>query len=207
MSSPTEDDIATPEPTPCPTEGDAATLDPMSSPTEDDRSTPEPTSSPVEDGIAKSPISPTQLCTDTPNWMDAWGHGCDWYRSTNAPGCPTRGNIFSAIFEVFIGSATDNCCYCNGKTPMPTSSPIAIEDGLATPEPTSSLTEDDLAVPEPTTSATEYDIATPGPTSSPTEDNLAPLEPTSSPTEDNLATLEPTLQPASAEETLTPTLQ
>eukprot|EP00579_Thalassiosira_antarctica_P010214 CAMPEP_0201908604 /NCGR_PEP_ID=MMETSP0903-20130614/669_1 /ASSEMBLY_ACC=CAM_ASM_000552 /TAXON_ID=420261 /ORGANISM="Thalassiosira antarctica, Strain CCMP982" /LENGTH=646 /DNA_ID=CAMNT_0048442989 /DNA_START=76 /DNA_END=2016 /DNA_ORIENTATION=+ len=204
-SRPTEDGIATPEPTSSPTEGDVATLDPTSSPTEDNLSTLEPTSSPVEDGIAKSPTSPTQLCTDTLNWMDAWGHGCDWYRSTDDPGCPTHENILLAIFEVFTGSAIDNCCYCNGETPMQTSSPI--EDGLATPEPTSSSAEDDLAVPEPTTSPTEDDIATPGPSSSPTEDVLAPLEPTSSPTEDDLATLEPTLQPASAEETLTPTLQ
>ena len=69
-SSPTEDDIATPEPTSSPTEGDVAMLDSTPSSTEENLSTLEPTSSPTEDGIAKSPPLPTQLCTDTPTvWI------------------------------------------------------------------------------------------------------------------------------------------
>ena len=48
-------------------------------------------------------------CTDsTPNWVDTFGDGCDWYMAHDTPGCPDHGNSFVGS----MGPASENCCYC-----------------------------------------------------------------------------------------------
>jgi hypothetical protein len=44
---------------------------------------------------------------DTPNWIDNYGDGCDWYEVNDAPGCPLHGNSGGAL-----GIANENCCHC-----------------------------------------------------------------------------------------------
>lgn len=54
---------------------------------------------------------PTSPCTgNTPGWVDVDGYGCEWWEAVDAPGCPKYGNEF----EGSMGTANDNCCYCEG---------------------------------------------------------------------------------------------
>ncbi|EJK77547.1 hypothetical protein THAOC_00615 [Thalassiosira oceanica] len=70
-----------------------------------------PTSAPT---ISSSPTltpAPTEpvLCQgSTPNFKDSFGDGCDWYESSDEPGCPHHGNSFFGV----MGVANDHCCYC-----------------------------------------------------------------------------------------------
>ena len=47
-------------------------------------------------------------CTDTPDWVDRSGNGCDFYESL-----PSWCNM-NSIFEGPMGPATENCCVCGG---------------------------------------------------------------------------------------------
>ena len=49
----------------------------------------------------------SSTCLDTPDWVDEWDDGCDWYETHDDPGCPTYGN-----FGGNLGSMNDNCCHC-----------------------------------------------------------------------------------------------
>jgi len=52
----------------------------------------------------------TPECTDTHNWVDVDGFGCDFYQSHDDPGCPEHGYYW----EGSMGVANDNCCHCGG---------------------------------------------------------------------------------------------
>ena len=54
------------------------------------------------------PLTTSELCTDTPNWVDGSGDGCDWYEASDTAGCPATGNEYEGI----MGVAADNCCHC-----------------------------------------------------------------------------------------------
>jgi hypothetical protein len=48
------------------------------------------------------------MCSsNTPNWVDSFGDGCDWYEKNDYPGCPIYGHESG-----YMGSASENCCYC-----------------------------------------------------------------------------------------------
>jgi protocatechuate 3,4-dioxygenase beta subunit len=49
------------------------------------------------------------LCTDTPDWVDGEGDGCDWYKENNEPGCEEDGEECPAEDG---STAKENCCYC-----------------------------------------------------------------------------------------------
>ena len=52
---------------------------------------------------------PSSPCEgNTPDWVDNYGSGCEWYERVDQPGCPTYGNLFSGD----MGPASENCCYC-----------------------------------------------------------------------------------------------
>ena len=57
----------------------------------------------------KSSKSPS-YCTDTPDWKDSYGDGCDWYEDNERPGCPKYGYLNDGG----MGVADDNCCHCFG---------------------------------------------------------------------------------------------
>ena len=62
-----------------------------------------PTNPPVS-----SPANPP--CIDTPNWVDFYGDGCEWYETSDSPGCPEYGDIGASYADA--GTAKENCCYC-----------------------------------------------------------------------------------------------
>ena len=72
-----------------------------------------------EDGTSPTPVAPgTGTCNDTPNWVDSYGDGCEWYEANNDPGCPEDG----ADWDGGMGVANDNCCHCkeeDGTSPTP----------------------------------------------------------------------------------------
>ena len=49
------------------------------------------------------------VCTDTANWADSQGYGCEWYEREEDAGCPKNGNFGSGTYQ---GAAKDNCCHC-----------------------------------------------------------------------------------------------
>ena len=49
-------------------------------------------------------------CIDTPNWVNSYRDGCDWYKKNDSPGCPKYG----ANGDGGMGVANDNCCHCKG---------------------------------------------------------------------------------------------
>ena len=77
------------------------------------------------------PLTTSELCIDTPNWVDGSGDGCDWYEAFDTSGCPTSGNEYEGI----MGVAVDNCCHCGGGTSSATETPTT-ETNIAPPSPT-----------------------------------------------------------------------
>jgi len=65
-----------------------------------------------------SPAISSSCTGSTPNWVDSFGDGCDWYEVNDTPGCPRHGNLY----EGAMGLARENCCYCEG-TGAPTVAP------------------------------------------------------------------------------------
>ena len=52
---------------------------------------------------------PTYPCTgNTPDWVDSYGDGCDWYENNDVPGCDSYGSDYDGG----VGVAKENCCYC-----------------------------------------------------------------------------------------------
>ena len=37
-------------------------------------------------------------CTDTPEWVDSYGDGCEWYETNDEPGCPTHGPVMMVVW-------------------------------------------------------------------------------------------------------------
>ena len=69
------------------------------------------TSSATETPITETPATETTVqCTDTQDWVDSFGHGCDWYELSDEVLCPKLGESY----EGFMGLAKDNCCHCGG---------------------------------------------------------------------------------------------
>ena len=68
-------------------------------------------------GVTDEHCGSSSTCLDTPDWVDEWDDGCDWYETHDDPGCPTYGN-----FGGNLGSANDNCCHCK-EAGSPTSYP------------------------------------------------------------------------------------
>ncbi len=69
--------------------------------------TPKPTYTPT----SASPTTSTRpsTCTgNTPNWVDSFGDGCDWYELNDLQGCELSGNMYTGD----MGPAIENCCYC-----------------------------------------------------------------------------------------------
>ncbi len=72
-----------------------------------------PTPNPTRDG-----------CKDTPDWIDNYGEGCEWYSYSRSV-CG-----YGLIYEGSMGPASENCCICGGgstyvaPTPRPTRAPI-----------------------------------------------------------------------------------
>ena len=47
-------------------------------------------------------------CSDTPEWVDSYGDGCEWYETNDSPGCPGYGSDYDGD----MGLPKDNCCHC-----------------------------------------------------------------------------------------------
>jgi hypothetical protein len=47
-------------------------------------------------------------CSDTPDWVDSYGDGCEWYETNDEPGCPGYGSDYDGD----MGLPKDNCCHC-----------------------------------------------------------------------------------------------
>ncbi len=75
---------------------------------------------PVPTPLSVAPTNPP--CTETPNWVDVRGDGCDWYKLYDKPGCKLYGDTEG---ENGSGFAIDNCCYCSQLTnpPVPVPNP------------------------------------------------------------------------------------
>lgn len=58
--------------------------------------------------IMQSDERALSTCSDTPNWQNIDGFGCDWYEENNDPACLNIGMGGS------MGPATENCCFCGG---------------------------------------------------------------------------------------------
>jgi hypothetical protein len=68
-----------------------------------------PISSPTNPPVVVATPYPDPSCTDTVEWVDSDGYGCDWYVANDYPGCPGYGTWDSTG----MGSmAKDNCCFC-----------------------------------------------------------------------------------------------
>ena len=72
-----------------------------------------------EDGTSPTPAPGPGTCTDTPNWVDSYGDGCEWYKANNNPGCPEDG----ANWDGGMGVANDNCCHCKEGSSTSTTCP------------------------------------------------------------------------------------
>jgi hypothetical protein len=71
-----------------------------------------PTTNPPVPVRTPWPVAPTRLpCTDTPNWVDVRGDGCDWYEKEEM--CELYGDTEG---ENGLGSAIENCCHCSHRT-------------------------------------------------------------------------------------------
>ena len=67
---------------------------------------------------------PSSPCEgNTPDWVDNYGSGCEWYERVDQPGCPTYGNTFTGD----MGPASETCCYCM-MTTAPAPTPPEVED-------------------------------------------------------------------------------
>eukprot|EP00986_Skeletonema_menzelii_P020432 scaffold31166_cov188-Skeletonema_menzelii.AAC.2 len=70
-----------------------------------------------------TPIPTREGCTDTPNWVDRFDDGCEYYQSSLT--CSD-----AIMYQGSMGPATKNCCTCGGgstyvpPTPRPTQAPI-----------------------------------------------------------------------------------
>jgi hypothetical protein len=58
-------------------------------------------------------------CIDTPEWVDSYGDGCEWYETNDEPGCPGYG----ADWDGGMGVANDNCCHCKEGSSTSTTCP------------------------------------------------------------------------------------
>jgi hypothetical protein len=125
-----------------------------------------PTFEPTKSPSPTATFSPSMCTGNTPNWVDMWLGGCDWYEEYDLPGCPFYGNSYDGG----NGTAMDNCCYCAlsqspTNSPHPTNSPYPTysEFEWPTSEPTNS--------PHPTNSPyptySEFEWPTSDPTKSP----------------------------------------
>jgi hypothetical protein len=93
-----------------------------------------PTMSPTKSISPLSKTSPT-LCTgNTPDWVDGFGTGCNWYEKIDVPGCEEYGEKWPAADG---STAKDKCCYCflsNNPMPSPSitssASPTALKSQL-----------------------------------------------------------------------------
>jgi hypothetical protein len=67
------------------------------------------------------------LCTgNTPDWVDGFGDGCDWYKWNDLPGCELHGESSPAEDG---STAKENCCYCflnNNPMPSPSNTSSAL---------------------------------------------------------------------------------
>ena len=93
--------------------GSIPTNPPIASPTNPPVvvASPFPTNPPVFSPTNPPVFSPTYpTCTDTIEWVDSDGYGCDWYATYDSPGCPFYGTWDST--GMGAGIAKDNCCFC-----------------------------------------------------------------------------------------------
>ena len=60
----------------------------------------------VEKGNSNRHLS--SQCIDTPEWVDSYGDGCEWYETNDEPGCPAEGSNWDGG----MGLPKDNCCHC-----------------------------------------------------------------------------------------------
>ena len=68
-----------------------------------------PTYPPTTSISPSSSSSPTICTGNTPDWVDGFGDGCDWYEENDDPGCEECGEVCPAIDG---STAKENCCYC-----------------------------------------------------------------------------------------------
>jgi hypothetical protein len=91
-----------------------------------------------------SSSSPTLCVGNTPDWVDGYGNGCDWYEENDFPGDACE---YSAAWPAVDGStAKENCCYCflsNNPMPSPSitssASPTALNSQLVQSLPPSTV--------------------------------------------------------------------
>ena len=51
-------------------------------------------------------------CINTPDWVDSYGDGCEWYETNDEPGCPSYGSDNDGGWDGGMGLPKDNCCHC-----------------------------------------------------------------------------------------------
>jgi hypothetical protein len=150
-------------------------------------------------GVTDEHCGGSSTCLDTPDWVDEWDDGCDWYETHDDPGCPTYGN-----FGGNLGSANDNCCHCK-ETGSPTSYPTTAASLTNIPTNFPTLGSSEF----PTTEAPTTEAPTKAPTMKPTTMKPTPqptLKPTSAkPTTLKPITMKPTPQPTSKATSAKPT--
>lgn len=73
--------------------------------------------------LTPAPTAPVICQGSTPNFKDSFGDGCDWYESSDEPGCPHHGHHY----EGAMGVANDHCCYCKMSS-SPTQTPPDIAE-------------------------------------------------------------------------------
>jgi hypothetical protein len=56
-----------------------------------------------------SSSSPTFCTGNTPDWVDGYGYGCDWFEENDEPGCEEYGESCPAADG---STAKESCCYC-----------------------------------------------------------------------------------------------
>jgi hypothetical protein len=103
-----------------------------------------PTFEPTKSPSPTATFSPSMCTGNTPNWVDMWLGGCDWYEEYDLPGCPFYGNSYDGG----NGTAMDNCCYC-ALSQSPTNSPYPTYSGSSYP-PTVEICSAELPTAKPT---------------------------------------------------------
>ena len=69
-------------------------------------------------------------CQDVYGWHDVrrddfgWGHGCDWYRKWDEPGCPNYGDRWPDNDGI---TAREACCHCQEYDPASTPAPACYD--------------------------------------------------------------------------------
>lgn len=67
---------------------------------------------------APPPPAPAPNCKDTPDWVDSFGDGCEWYENYFQPECPEVERYYTVpeypVDPGYLNYPLEHCCHCGG---------------------------------------------------------------------------------------------